>query len=572
MSAGQRLAPGFSRPRAAEGWGVVPLAGVAGQVSWAVTRANGACSFRLGWEGQGSAATAGRTMMGAGFGRRADHSKVERDHPIRGAFEPSPRLLTRDLLSVPLGTARLSVPVGTSRQREVVEDQPPPPAPVERMALVEEGNAKDNIKDFYHAKSVVASRLYESIDLARLSQIEAGEARRELKYVCETILHEQAISLNKLRRERLLDQICDDVLGLGPLEPLLARDDISDIMVNTAERVYIEVNGRTQLTTIRFRDNDQLANVCQRIVAAIGRRVDEAAPICDARLADGSRVNIVFPPVARHGPSLTIRRFKRDRLTLEKLVTLGSLSPQCATVLRIAAASRCNILVTGATGSGKTTLLNCLTKYFAEEERIITCEDVAELQLQQCHVVSLEARPPNVEGCGEITMRELVRSCLRMRPERIVVGEVRGPEAFDLLSALNTGHNGSMGTVHANNPRDALSRLENMVAMCGFNFPSKVVREQIASGVDLVVHVERLKDGLRRVTQISEVVSVEDNIILMQDVMRYHLVKIGPSGELIGEFRSAGMRPRFYEKAQYYDLELELMAAINEAFVKAPAD
>ena len=282
-------------------------------------------------------------------------------------------------------------------------------------------------------------------------------------------------------QEELLEDICNDVLGYGPLEPLLARDDIADIMINGAEHAYIEVNGKVKEADIRFRDNQQLLNICQRIVSQVGRRVDESSPICDARLPDGSRVNVIAPPLAIDGAALTIRKFKKDKLTLDQLVNFGSISPEGATVLQIIGRVRCNVVISGGTGSGKTTLLNCLTRYIDPDERIITCEDSAELQLQQPHVVRLETRPPNLEGEGEITMRDLVKNCLRMRPERIIVGEVRGPEVFDLLQAMNTGHDGSMGTIHANNPREALSRVENMIAMGGYNLPAKAVREQIAA-------------------------------------------------------------------------------------------
>src|SRR5690606_2167035 len=274
-----------------------------------------------------------------------------------------------------------------------------------------------------------------------------------------------AMSLSE--QEELLEDICNDVLGYGPLEPLLARDDIADIMVNASKNVYIEVEGRGEQTGVRFRDKQQLLNICQRIVSQVGRRVDESSPICDARLPDGSRVNVIAPPLAIDGTALTIRKFKKDKLTLDQLVSYGSISPEGAEILRIIGRVRCNTIISGGTGSGKTTLLNCLTRYIDHDERIITCEDAAELQLQQPHVVRLETRPPNLEGQGQVTMRDLVRNCLRMRPERIIVGEVRGAEAFDLLQAMNTGHDGSMGTLHANSPREALSRLESMITMGG---------------------------------------------------------------------------------------------------------
>ena len=367
-------------------------------------------------------------------------------------------------------------------------------------------------------------------------------------------------------QEELLDDICNDVLGYGPLEPLLARDDIADVMVNGSGTVYIEVAGKIQRTPIRFRDNHQLLNICQRIVSQIGRRVDESSPICDARLPDGSRVNVIVPPLAIDGPALTIRKFKRDKLTLEQLVRFGSITPEGGEILKVIGRSRVNTLVSGGTGSGKTTLLNCLTRYIDDDERIITCEDAAELQLQQPHVVRLETRPPNLEGEGQITMRDLVRNCLRMRPERIIVGEVRGPEAFDLLQAMNTGHDGSMGTLHANNPREALSRCESMITMGGFALPSRTIREMICASIDVVVQAARLRDGSRRITHITEVMGLEGDTIITQDLFVYDLLGEDAQGKLIGRHRSTGIgRPRFWERARYYGEEKRLAAALDAA-------
>jgi pilus assembly protein CpaF len=369
-------------------------------------------------------------------------------------------------------------------------------------------------------------------------------------------------------QEDLLEDICNDVLGFGPLEPLLARDDIADIMVNGADTVYIETEGRMQQTNVRFRDNRQLMNICQRIVSQVGRRVDESSPICDARLADGSRVNVIAPPLAIDGPTLTIRKFKKDKLTLKQLVQFGSISPEGATVLEIIGRSRCNVLISGGTGSGKTTLLNCLTAYIDATERVITCEDAAELQLQQPHVVRLETRPPNLEGEGEVTMRDLVKNCLRMRPERIIVGEVRGPEAFDLLQAMNTGHDGSMGTLHANSPREALSRLESMITMGGFSLPSKTLREMIISSIDVIVQAQRLRDGSRRITHVTEVVGMEGDVIITQDVFLYDILGEDANGRLIGRHRSTGIgRPKFWEKARYFGEEQRLASALDSAEV-----
>ena len=322
--------------------------------------------------------------------------------------------------------------------------------------------------EYYLLKGQVFAALIEAIDVSQLAKMDAIQARDAIGEIVTDIVTAKKIVMSIAEQDDLLRDICNDVLGYGPLEPLLARDDIADIMVNGADTVYIEVAGKVQKTDIKFRDNGQLLHICQRIVSQVGRRVDESSPICDARLADGSRVNVIAFPLAIDGPSLTIRKFKKDKLTLDQLVKFGAISPEGAEILRIIGRVRCNVLISGGTGSGKTTLLNCLTAFIEPAERVITCEDAAELQLQQPHVVRLETRPPNLEGEGQVTMRDLVKNCLRMRPERIIVGEVRGPEAFDLLQAMNTGHDGSMGTLHSNSPREALSRLESMITMGGY--------------------------------------------------------------------------------------------------------
>lgn len=419
---------------------------------------------------------------------------------------------------------------------------------------------------FYETKKQTFGALIESIDLASLAKMPGVEARKEIRAVADEILKLGTIPLSGVERDELLEEICNDVLGLGPLEPLLARDDISDIMINGARECFIECGGRLSRVPIRFADNQELANICQRIANRVGRRVDESTPICDARLPDGSRVNIIFPPLALDGPILTIRKFRRDRLTLDRLVTLGTLSEEARTVLEIISRSRCNVLISGGTGSGKTTLLNCLTGHISPDERIVTCEDAAELQLQQPHVVRLETRPPNLEGEGEITMRDLVRNCLRMRPERIIVGEVRGPEAFDLLQAMNTGHDGSMSTLHANSPREALNRLEGMILMAGFNLPSRAIRQMITGAIDIIIQVARMRDGRRRVTHITEVVGLEGDVITIQDLMRYQLMGEDENGRLIGHHRFTGIsRPRFTERARYYGLEQRLTETLSSA-------
>jgi pilus assembly protein CpaF len=350
----------------------------------------------------------------------------------------------------------------------------------------------------------------------------------------------------------------------------LARDDIADIMVNGSQRCYIEVGGKVKLTNVRFRDDNHLMNVCQRIVSQVGRRVDESSPICDARLPDGSRVNVIAPPLSIDGAALTIRKFKKDKLTLGQLVKYGSISPEGAEVLRILGRVRANVLISGGTGSGKTTLLNCMTAFIEKDERVITCEDSAELQLQQPHVVRLETRPPNLEGEGEITMRDLVKNCLRMRPERIIVGEVRGPEAFDLLQAMNTGHDGSMGTLHANSPREALSRIESMITMGGYSLPSRTIREMVASSIDVIVQAARLRDGSRRITHISEVLGMEGEVIVTQDIFLYDILGEDPqTGNLIGRHRSTGItKPNFAERARYFNEERNLIEALEKSNVE----
>ncbi|GJD93682.1 CpaF family protein [Methylobacterium iners] len=432
----------------------------------------------------------------------------------------------------------------------------------EPVATVQEKKSED----YFRTKSMIFGALIEAIDLPQLARLDAESAREEIRDIVSEIIGLKNIVLSIAEQEELLDDICNDVLGYGPLEPLLARDDIADIMVNGANRAFIEVGGKIQLTNVRFRDNQQLMNICQRIVSQVGRRVDEASPICDARLPDGSRVNIIAPPLAIDGPVLTIRKFKKDKLTLDQLVKFGAISPEGARILQIIGRVRCNVVISGGTGSGKTTLLNCLTRYIDEDERIITCEDAAELQLQQAHVVRLETRPANMEGSGQVTMRDLVKNCLRMRPERIIVGEVRGPEAFDLLQAMNTGHDGSMGTLHANSPREALARIESMITMGGFSLPSRTLREMICGSIDVIVQATRLRDGSRRITHITEVMGMEGDVIITQDLFLYDIQGEDVNGKLIGRHRSTGIgRPRFWERARYYGEEQALAAALDAA-------
>ncbi|CEJ16204.1 Putative conjugal transfer protein/MT3759 [bacterium YEK0313] len=486
----------------------------------------------------------------------------------RGSHEGS-----RSLERVPAAVPTASRPPEPVPARSVDFASPPlaplaPAAPPAPAPAVEE---RQRSASFYETKSQVFGALIEAIDLSQLAKLDNQAAREEIRDIVNEIITIKNVVMSIAEQEDLLEDICNDVLGYGPLEPLLARDDISDVMVNGPNTVFIEVAGKIQRTGIRFRDAAQLMNICQRIVSQVGRRVDESSPICDARLPDGSRVNVIAPPLAIDGAALTIRKFKKDKLTLEQLVRFGSISPEGAEVLKIIGRVRCNIVVSGGTGSGKTTLLNCLTRYIDADERIITCEDAAELQLQQPHVVRLETRPPNLEGEGQVTMRDLVRNCLRMRPERIIVGEVRGPEVFDLLQAMNTGHDGSMGTIHANSPRECLSRMESMIAMGGYSLPAKTVREMITGSVDIIVQASRLRDGSRRITHITEVLGMEGDTPVTQDLFVYDMLGEDDHGRINGRHRSTGIgRPRFWDRARYYGEEKRLAAALDASDTDEP--
>jgi pilus assembly protein CpaF len=478
-----------------------------------------------------------------------------------GAAEP-PRPQPSAPASVPAAVAPASVPkpvVDASLNRLRSDD----------IVDVRSAEAIQRDTEYFQTKSAIFNALIDSIDLSQLATMDQEAAREEIRDIVAEIIALKSIVMSISEQEDLLEDICNDVLGYGPLEPLLARDDIADIMVNGSQKCYIEVGGKVKLTNVRFRDDSHLMNVCQRIVSQVGRRVDESSPICDARLPDGSRVNVIAPPLAIDGAALTIRKFKKDKLTLQQLVKYNSISPEGAEVLRILGRVRANVLISGGTGSGKTTLLNCLTAFIEKDERVITCEDSAELQLQQPHVVRLETRPPNLEGEGEITMRDLVKNCLRMRPERIIVGEVRGPEAFDLLQAMNTGHDGSMGTLHANSPREALSRLESMITMGGYSLPSRTIREMITSSIDVIVQAARLRDGSRRITHISEVLGMEGDVIVTQDVFLYDILGEDSGGNLIGRHRSTGItKPQFTERARYFNEEANLVEALEKSNIE----
>ena len=427
----------------------------------------------------------------------------------------------------------------------------------------EKDKKKSRSEDINAAKDVIQPLLMEHIDASAASELPREELAEQVGEVVGELLVQERINLNLREQKGLVALLLNDMLGLGPLEPLLADDDITDILVNGSNQVYIERAGKLELTDIHFRDERHLLNIATRIVTAIGRRVDETSPVCDARLADGSRVNVIIPPLAIDGTSISIRKFAKQKITLDKMIQQNNISPEMGTVMKIAARSRLNILISGGTGSGKTTLLNALSRMIDLGERVVTIEDAAELQLQQPHVVRLETRPANLEGQGEVTMRDLVKNSLRMRPDRVILGEIRGSEAVDMLQAMNTGHDGSLGTIHANRPREALTRLENMVGLAGINLPAKAVRTQIANALDLIIQVSRMRDGMRRVVFVTEVVGMEGDVITTQDLFYYKFTGETPEGELTGDFISTGVRPAFIEKANYFGLGRPLMAAMG---------
>jgi pilus assembly protein CpaF len=391
------------------------------------------------------------------------------------------------------------------------------------------------------------NHLLNVLDLSLITTIEEAEAREQIRKVGRQLLEQESAPLNVEQRSRILKHIEDEVMGLGPLEPLLADKKIADILINGPHQVYIERRGKLELTDVKFTDDAHLMNIIDRIVSGVGRRVDESSPMVDARLKDGSRVNAIIPPLAIDGPMMSIRRFAVELLGMDDLIEYGSISVNAAKVLQAVVRGRLNVLISGGTGAGKTTLLNVLSGFIPESERIVTIEDSAELQLQQPHVVRLETRPPNIEGRGEITQRDLVRNSLRMRPDRIVVGEVRGAEALDMLQAMNTGHDGSLTTVHANTPRDALSRVESMVSMTGISFPTKVLREQISSAIDVVVQVARHEDGRRRMVSVQEINGMEGDVITMSEIFKFERQGVDENGNVIGELKPTGIVPGFHK-------------------------
>jgi len=420
-------------------------------------------------------------------------------------------------------------------------------------AFVPEVRAQDT---YHELKQTIHRQLIDRLDLASLENVENEFLQQQVDRVVRTLLKEQDLRLSPTDEERLVKEIRDETFGLGPIEPLLHDPEISDILVNTYRQVFVERRGKLELTNVTFRDDQHLRVIIDRIVSRVGRRVDEASPYVDARLPDGSRVNAIIPPLALDGPLLSIRRFAVKALTMQDFINYGTVSEPMALVLQGVVRARLNVLISGGTGSGKTTTLNILSGYIPPDERIVTIEDSAELQLQQPHVVRLETRPPNIEGKGQVTARDLVRNALRMRPDRIVVGEVRSEEVLDMLQAMNTGHDGSLTTLHANSARDALTRMETLMQMSGISLPDKAMREQIASAIDVIVQVSRLSDGRRKIMSVSEITGMEGNVVTMQDVFAFKRTGIGENGQVLGQFASTGIRPRFLEKLRIAGVEL----------------
>ncbi len=423
-------------------------------------------------------------------------------------------------------------------------------------AALKTGNKSNSQTEFDQLKQRIHHRLIGKLDLTRIGEFEGDVLRKEIRMVVEHLCDNENTLLNRSERDRLVDEVLDETFGLGPLELLLKDPSISDILINGPKNIYVERRGKMEKTNVEFRDNDHLLQIIDRIVSKVGRRVDETCPMVDARLEDGSRVNAIIPPLALDGAAMSIRRFGTKPLKLEDLLRFKAFTPEMVMLLEGAMKARLNIIISGGTGSGKTTLLNTLSSFIGHHDRIVTIEDAAELQLQQDHVVRLETRPPNIEGKGQVTATDLVRNCLRMRPERIIIGECRGAEALDMLQAMNTGHDGSLTTAHANSPRDCIGRLETMILMSGFELPLKAMRTQIASAVNLVVQSNRLQGGLRKVTHITEIVGMENDTIVMQDIFRYIQDGIDENGRAIGRFICTGVRPKCLDKLESAGVKL----------------
>jgi pilus assembly protein CpaF len=418
------------------------------------------------------------------------------------------------------------------------------------------GDRQSSNKSFEELKRLIHGKLVDKLDLSRVSDLEGETLRREIRLVVERLCDTENPLLNRMERERLIDEVLDETFGFGPLEALLKDPTISDILVNGPHKIYVERRGKLEKTDIKFRDNDHLLQIIDRIVSKVGRRVDETSPMVDARLPDGSRVNAIIPPLALDGPSMSIRRFGANPLKLEDLLNYKAFTPEMAMLMEACIKARLNVIISGGTGCGKTTLLNTLSSFIPHDERIVTIEDAAEVQLQQDHIVRLETRPPNIEGKGAVLTRDLVRNALRMRPERIIIGECRGAESLDMLQAMNTGHAGSMTTLHANTPRDAQARLETMIMMAGMELPMKAMRQQIASAVDLIIQANRLQGGPRKVTSITEVMNMEQDMIIMQDIFRYKQLGIDQNGRAFGQFEATGVRPSFVTRLEAAGIKL----------------
>ncbi|MHA1598569.1 MAG: CpaF family protein [Alphaproteobacteria bacterium] len=429
--------------------------------------------------------------------------------------------------------------------------------------VVDEKSSATSSDSIELAKKKVQPILMDRMDVSKAIELPRDELSSQIGEIVAEILGEEKLQLNMLEQRDLVTTLINDMLGLGPLEKLLADETVTDIMVNGPDQVYVERGGKLVLSDVVFRDNEHVMSIATRIVTYVGRRVDETTPLCDARLADGSRVNIIIPPLAIDGPTISIRKFAKQKITLDIMERQLNLSGEMSKVLKIAARCKLNVLISGGTGSGKTTLLNAMSRMIGDDERVVTIEDAAELQLQQPHVVRLETRPANLEGKGEIAQRELVKNALRMRPDRVILGEIRAGEALDMLQAMNTGHDGSMCTLHANRPREALTRLENMVAMSGVKLPTDAVRAQIAGAVNLIVQISRMRDGVRRITAITEVVGMEGDVITTQDLFTYKYEGEDADGKLIGSFNSSGLKPHFTERAQYFGLDRALLECMT---------
>ncbi len=401
------------------------------------------------------------------------------------------------------------------------------------------------------------------LEPSTVAMLSPERLEREVERLISELATQRRVQLNAREQRSLAIELVHDMIGLGPLEVLLEDDSINDIMINGPDRIFVERRGKVVLSSVTFRDTAHLCNVCQRIAVAVGRRVDESSPMVDARLKDGSRVNIVFPPLALDGPYVSIRKFSKKSIDFAKLIEFGALTPQVARILELGSSIRLNVIISGGTGSGKTTLMNAMSKLIGQEERVLTVEDAAELQLQQPHVVRLETRPASLEGKGEINQRDLVRNALRMRPDRIIIGEVRAGEAFDMLQAMNTGHDGSMSTIHANTTRDALSRVENMVMMGNMGLPSKAIRQQIVGAVNLIVQVERHRDGGRRITQVTEVCGMEGDVVILNDIFQYEIAGMGTDGRLFGAYKVSKARPTFMSRLVYFGLDEAWMRALD---------